>query len=232
MSWTVVPEGKKAGCLPRRWKAGTVCAVADDIMQIIPRSEWRPLIDERKRFGVSVRQLVDIVFDQDGVGSCASEAATQTLQLTRKKQGKGFVQLNPWFVYHTVSGGRDQGSSIDENMRFLMERGIASEAVWPRSKGWQAVPSEAAYQDAATRTLKEFWSCETVDQIGTCLLEGHIVQFGWKSHSECLLELIDENTALCVNSWGLYSGSDQGYHPVPLSAIDFRYGAYAGRAAE
>ena len=230
MSTLEFPPGYVGGCKPRRYAPGQICRMAADSVAIIPTAEWAGLIQERKDAGLSVRPFVKVIFDQGQVGSCATEAASQLVQTRKVMQGQPFVQLNPYFMYHTTSGGRDSGSSIDEDMEFARQYGIAPESVWPRSKGWQAKPSEEAYAAALENRLDEFFDCVTVQEIGSCLLAGHLVQFGWKSHSELMIELVSPTHALVINSWNK-SWGDNGAHEVPLSSVNFSYGAYAGRTA-
>src|SRR3972149_2289686 len=131
----VFPKGIVRGCLPRKSRPGEWCPMASERIKLVPRADWAGLAKE-----LHLRQFVRAVLDQDGAGSCATESPTGAAMISRAFAGLPHVLLNPWFIYHTTSGGRDNGSSIDENLAFAREHGIAPESIWPRSEGWRAAP--------------------------------------------------------------------------------------------
>jgi len=219
-----IPPGKRTGCLPRRSKFGEVCQPFADAIEVIPRKHWPELIGT-----VSLRPKVPMIFDQDGVGSCATESATQAVQVCRALSGLPFEQLNPWFVYHTTSGGRDQGSNIDDNLVFLREHGVAPESVWPRSKGWRAAPSREASEAAKKYRIDEFFDIASWEEFGTALLSGFSVCFGYSGHSVLAVELLDTDRLLYANSWD-DSWGDEGYGTLRSSSVHWGYGAWAVRS--
>jgi hypothetical protein len=162
--------------------------------------------------------------------SCATESTSQALEIVRAFEGQDYVELNPWFMYHTTSGGRDNGSNIDTNLEFVRDKGVAPESIWPRSKGWRATPSADAVEAAKLYRIEEFYDIATIEEIGTALLLGFPVVFGWQSHSCVLTQLLDTTTAEYANSWSPQWG-DQGFGKIKLSSINFNYGAFAVRTA-
>jgi hypothetical protein len=143
--------------------------------------------------------------------------------------GLSFVQLNPLFVYHTTSGGRDNGSSIDDNLVFLREKGVAPESTWPRSKGFQATPSAEAYTEALKYRIVEFFDIASWDEFGTALLLGFSVVFGYSGHSVLATKLIDANTLEYANSWDP-DWNDHGFGTLKSSEIYTPYGMWATRS--
>ena len=223
MSSIDFPPGFRAGCLPRRSRYGDICAPFADQIKVIPREKWAGMIGE-----ISLREKVEIVFDQNGYGSCATESSTQSDQVCRAAIGLPFVQLNPLFVYHTTSGGGDNGSNIDDNLVFLREKGVAPESIWPRSKGFRATPSKEAYAEALKYRIVEFFDIASWEEFGTALLLGFPVVFGYSGHSILATELIDETTLEYVNSWGDWG--DKGFGRLKSSSIMWQYGAWAVRS--
>lgn len=223
MTTLIVPPGKKTGCLERASKVGQWCPLASEQIEIIPRGEWPDLIGK-----VNLRKRVHQIKDQDGVGSCATESTAQSIEITRDVSGQDFVQLNPWFIYYHTSGGRDRGSSIDENLRFVRERGVAPETIWPRSNGWRTRPSEEAYEAARKYRILEFYDITSTQEVGSALLLGFPVVYGWQGHSCVLTRLLSVDEAEYANSWGTRWG-DEGFGRIGLHEINFRYGAYAVR---
>jgi hypothetical protein len=196
-----------------------------DMIEIIPRDKWAGLIGQ-----VDLRPQVKVVLDQGNVGSCATEACTGAVMICRSTAGLPHVLLNPWSIYRVTSGGRDQGSSIDENLQFARDVGILPESYWPRSKGWKATPPQGWEAIANKNRIKEFYDCGNIPQVGSALLYGFSVPFGWQGHSCVLTKLVSPKEAEYLNSWGDWG--DQGFGRIKLSSINFGYGAYCVRAVE
>lgn len=224
----VVPPNRCTGALPRSSRVGSICPLAAEHIDLIPSGEWAGLIAQRQSAAVNMRDFIRDINDQDGVGSCATESTAKGIETQRLLHGLPYVALNPWFIYSHTSGGVDRGSSIDENLEFVRKYGCASKDVWPRSKGWRTKPTQEAYHDALQYKIDEFYDVTTTQEIGSCLLKGHVVVFGWQSHSELMIDLISPSTALVVNSWG-DTWSGDGMHEVRLSSVNFMYGCFAIR---
>lgn len=226
----IVPPGKNKGCNYRTDKPGDRCRMLEEgehhntKINLIDVDDWKPHIGSTPR-----RDSIPWIFDQNGNGSCAAESATGNLTLCESKQGRILKKLNPLYVYHTTSGGRDSGSNIGDNLEFLREHGCAEMSVWPRDKGFRATPSKAADDNALLHQLDEYFECNSTTAIGTALILDFGVCFGWQGHACYLIDLIDERTARYVNSWGDWG--DKGCGSIRLSAINFGYGAYAYRTA-
>jgi hypothetical protein len=219
-----IPPGKAMGCLPRKSKVGAVCPVFADHIDLIPESDW-----DSYRGKISLRPYVKQVLDQDGVGSCATEGTAGGVMIARAFAGLPFVLLNPWFIYHTTSGGRDQGSSIDENLEFARKYGVAPESVWPRSKGWQAKPSDAAYEAAKEFRILEFYDITSIPEMVTALLKGFPVVYGSKGHCVVKVEHLDRAQGLDLNSWS-ESWGDKGFGVwAKYAEVNWQYGAFAIR---
>lgn len=222
----VVPPGKAMGCLPRKSKVGEVCPMAAERIKIIPRNEWD---DYAKQ--TNLRPFVQQVLDQNGVGSCATESPTGGVMIGRATAGLPFVLLNPWFIYRVTSGGRDSGSSIDENLEFVREHGIAPESLHPRKLGWRAKPSEEAVEAAKSYKIEEFYDVTSIDEMVSCLLSGFPVVWGANGHAVCKVAHLNDKEGLDLNSWGTDWG-DKGFGVwAPYSKINWNYGAFAVRVA-
>jgi hypothetical protein len=219
----IVPDGKKTGCLPRKSRYGDVCRLLSDAIKVFPRDRWKEFIGK-----VSLWPHSYVTLDQDGAGSCATESTAGGVMTMRSCANQPRELLNPWSIYRVTSGGVDNGSSIDENLQFARDIGILPEAYWPRSKGWKATPPSAWKTVAAKYKIDEFFDIGTVAEVGTALVEGFVVIFGWEGHSCYLIELVSETTARFKNSWGAWG--DKGTGLIDLSAINFGYGAFAIRS--
>ena len=222
---TRYPGSFKPGCLPRRSRPGELCPMAADRVPLVPEDEW-----DRWGQEVNLRPFVRTVLDQDGVGSCAAEATTQAVMIARAIAGLPHVVLNPWTLYCYTSGGVDRGSSIDENLRVAMERGIAPMNLWPRSKGWRAKPTGAAAEAALLYRPAEFWDVADVSEHVSCLLKANPVVWGANGHAVCAVHY-DSRGPLIVNSWG-EEWEDDGFGVwTPYTKINWSYGAFAVRCS-
>lgn len=218
------PDGRVPGCLPRKSRPGEWCPMASERIKVIPRNQWADYAKE-----ISLRPHVKVVLNQGQVGSCATEATAGAQMIDRVFRGLDFVLLNPWFIYHTTSGGRDRGSSIDENLAFVRERGCAPESVWPRSKGWQTRPSAEAVEAAKAFKIEEFYDISSIDEMVSAILLGYPVVYGSNGHAVIKIQHIDETKGLDLNSWGTGWG-DGGFGVwASYRAVNWAYGAWAVR---
>ncbi len=218
-----IPEGKATGCNPRKTEFGDCCKVLEDVVDIIPRDKWSGLIGK-----VDLRLKVKQVIDQGQIGSCATCSTTQGVMISRELAGFNFVMLNPLSIYRITSGGRDNGSSIDENLQQARNVGILPEEYWPYSKGFRADPPDGWEKVAAPYRIDEFFDIEDIEQVGTALLKGFAVVFGWSGHSCIMTSLKSTTEAEYCNSWGDWG--DQGFGRIKLNSINFGYGVFAIRS--
>jgi len=193
-------------------------------LKVIPIDEWDKYV-ESEDF-VDLERFVWTIFDQDNVGSCAAESLTQGLQLVREYNNQERVELNPWFMYHTTSGGVDRGSTLQDNLQFAMKVGVAPTIVWPRDEGWRKEPSEEAKQEAKKYRLTEFYEVENWEEFGSALLQGCPVYFGYDSHAVLATQLLSKTMAEFVNSWSADWGRN-GFGVINSDRILFGFGAYA-----
>ncbi len=237
-----IPPNKAAGCLPRTTKLGEVSPLFGERIDVIPQQEWAGLITANRL----LRPYVWHIYDQDGIGSCATESTSQSIALAREFGGAKRIMFNPWFIYQATSGGRDQGSTIDGNLRFIRQYGVAPESVWPRYErnqdgypiyrngkpivinNWNKAPSAEAREAAKEFRLDEFYDISSIAEVGTALLKGFSVVYGWSGHSVLAVDLVDDRTLLYANSWAPTWG-DKGFGKLALNEVNWSYGAFAVR---
>jgi len=213
------------GCLPRKTRFAEKCRPAELRVPVVPENQWDAIAGQ---LGQGLRPYHKARLDQDSVGSCATESTTGAVMVSRAFAGLPFVLLNPWFIYYHTSGGRDDGSSIDENLEFVKEFGIAPESVWPRSKGWRTKPSSQAYAAAKAFRIEEYWDVASIgEMVGTLLLPEPVV-FGADGHS--VLAVAHKGTYPEVaNSWG-DDWEDDGFGKwCSYSQVNWKYGAFGVR---
>jgi hypothetical protein len=77
--------------------------------------------------------------------------------------------------------------------------------------------------------IDEFFDIGNINELGTALIKGYPVVFGWSGHSCIFVDLLDKNTAVYANSWDS-SWGDDGFGTLRLSSVNFGYGAFAIRS--
>jgi hypothetical protein len=193
-------EQRAMGCLPRTPRLMDAFPRAEDAVPIVPESEWSARMQLN-----TVKDAVWVVLDQDGVGSCASEATSAAVMIVREIENLDAVLLNPWSLYKLVNGGRDQGSGIDENLEAIMATGILADEYFPRSKGWKATPPKGWEAEAAKFKGIEAFDVKTKAEFGSCICAGLPVVYGvmWSSgggHAICGVEAYPDELVF-LNSW-------------------------------
>ena len=195
-------------------------------IKVVPLSEWPERIAELSSAKAWPNSHVWTVFNQGSVGSCASEALCGAMQVLRAIEGQQKIVFNPYGVYGRVNGGRDAGSSLQDNLSFIQQYGCFPEDVWPRSKGWRAEPTKEAYEAAKAYRLKEAATVRNREEFGSAVMDGHPVYCGYPGHAIFGVEIIDQNRFWYMNSWGPNWGIN-GRGTLSFSQVAWYYGAYA-----
>lgn len=88
----------------------------DSGMPIFDKKDWRP-VNRRKIF------TPDIIFDQNGHGSCVAQGWVAALMRSRVLRGYKLVKLSPGFFYSLINGGSDNGAVISDGIKAGQEAG-------------------------------------------------------------------------------------------------------------
>lgn len=200
-----------------------------DDFKLIPENEWEDAIKQKEVDQATMRPLIKLQLDQDGVGSCASEGYSGCIQGLEEKQLHDVVELlNPWALYGLVNGGADNGSSLIDNVVAGAKYGVPTQKVWSRSHSWREKLSDEAKQDALRHRVDEYWRVGSKQEFGTALLLGMLVYAGYSGHAWFAVDLIDNVRFLWKNSWGRDWGDD-GFSTLQFSSVAWGYGCYAMR---
>lgn len=196
----------------------------------LPKSVWADLISSQ--YAPDSRQYYGIVQDQNGRGSCAAEGGgganhNKCRSFDYQPQGAAFdIAPNPWFIYHTTSGGYDGGSTLEDTVAFLQRYGCATNKIWPRSHDFTTTPSEAAYEDGARFKATQVLAFPVTDTelLGTMILYGCPVYTGSSGHAWYMIWLLSTTQGIWMNSWSS-SWGDNGMGTISFSSL--RYACYA-----
>jgi hypothetical protein len=222
------PAGRKRGVRPEPIRNGYRLRGIESIRRIsnliIPDQFWDELC-QTAAHKYQRERIAKPIYDQNSTGSCAAESANGGLNAIASRMGQPLVLFNPLFVYHTTSGGRDNGSVIGDNVNFLLENGACPEEIWPRHKGFRAKPSSEAYEIAEFFKLLEAFYVETVAEFVSALLKDYVIHFGYSGHAVLADRYLGKGRIEYKNSWGNWG--DEGFGTLSTRNIYFPYGAYA-----
>lgn len=230
----ILPPGKGRGCVPRDFAIDPPEMFDPPSgMPLIPRSEWSARIREME---ATQSRLSDLrlrgnggqaipSLDQGSVGYCWAHSTTHCAILTRVLANQPCVPLSAYAVAATIKSGADEGGWCGLSAKFLRERGVPSQAIWPQGdRNYRKYDRPETWENAALHRTTEEWvdltrdvydQGLTFDQVMTCLLSRIpvAVDFNWWSHSVCALDPVEvEPGSFGIriwNSWG-DSWSDRG----------------------
>ncbi len=137
---------------------------------IIPRAQW-PKVHKLSTY-------LPGVYDQDGIGQCASSSACTTVELAAYLRGIPYPKLSAGDLYSRVNGGRDNGSTLEDNLQELLTNGVAPASmvpyVWDRRKHTDAATVAARKK---YRVVEAYW-CPSFDAMVSASLQGFSVGTG------------------------------------------------------
>ena len=224
----IIPDGKRMGALPRTDLPGTACEFWRDRFKqyLVNPEDWAELI---KAGGGDQRKWVNWIYDQDGIGSCASEGICGCVDTDREHAGLPKVKFNPWPTYYLASGGRDIGSTLTENLKLSRDRGLVPDSLWPRaSHRWNDLPPQSVWEEAKKYRVLEFYDIGNAVEAVSALFCNHCVYAAYPGHAWQLIAPLNTLQALWRNSWS-ESWEDGGFGVISLSQLTYQYGLFAIR---
>lgn len=223
----IMPPGRPRGVREVYSEPGKVCGLFSEQrnLDVIPVEEW----DEYLEKSVDLQLNSKYIFDQDGVGSCGSEGKDACSEIMLSVQsGEDPPLFNPFGTYFYVSGGRDQGSSLQDNVEFAKTRGSFREELHPRSLGWRQEPSEEAKADALNYRWDEVYQVMNWEELGSANFQGFVGYCAYAGHAWAGIRPVNKSQYLWRNSWGEDWGN-KGYGVINANRIQFQWGIFVVR---
>lgn len=197
------PEGVGKGYIPptpeQKMEVEGVFSTPSE-MKVYPQSELEDRLKEqwdRKQTLYHIWQIADNgrhpkIFSQGSWGYCWAYSVTNAAMMARAAAGLPFVRLSAHSVAWTIRNGRNQGGWCGESAKFVAERGIVPESIWPNQGsrnygGWEEARKyriEEEYRDPAKPIYGQNMNAQ---QIVTCALNNHPMacdDMEW-AHSVC-----------------------------------------------
>lgn len=243
----VAPESHMMGCLPRNTALGADFPVLEDEDDLIPRSDWDDYIAAQD----DDEFLVGAIKDQDGEGTCASNATTGSREYVWNLNfGKEwFIQLSPISVYRWIAPGPDTGSTISDNLKQLRDVG-ALPADTPRNReilqylqlpvkvlknvGYSQQFPDGWKDLAALFRMSEWNDIRSFNGMVSNILKKRKPVYGRAGHAIYGVKVVKRNGVYYVkyaNSWGNWGEDGYGYDSESfISGAISSYGAFAPRS--
>ena len=121
---------------------------------------------------VDLRSLASPVENQGRLGSCVGQAVVGAYELLYKHDAPAlFEDLSRLYVYYNArlledTIDQDVGAFVRDGIKGVRRYGICAEALWPYNvKNFAITPSIAAYQDAGSRNIKNYYRISTLPDI-------------------------------------------------------------------
>lgn len=181
---------------PRQIPYGQMeCAVPFEALDIplIPMEKWPEEIARQEAEQSSpwhfARRMNLPVWDQDGYGWCHGYSAVWEVQLSLAIQGNPFVELAPPSVAGPVTGWRNQGAWIAEDLKYMVKAGVASTLFVPVMPCRESECKTGWKEDALTRRVIEWWDLEPGNHLqqATMLFKGFPLANGRNSLSHAMV---------------------------------------------
>lgn len=174
------------------------CPVYGDVFgsRVIPEDDWIEAIRDpnNPRMWENVKRVL-----YQRYNSCASEALTGGAELTNSLQGRHQVIYNPLPLYRRVNGGRDQGSSLSDNVAAAIKHGFTPEEVWGYANGWRTAPSSEAVAVAEHFKLQNVYQINNSSattfyaEFFSAVLARLPVYFGYSGHAILAVGITEES---------------------------------------
>ena len=239
------PPGYAKGLIPRDFSKqpfGSLLFAVPFNLKLIPQSEWADRIAARK---AAKAQLTDVrntgmygqpipARDQNGRGYCWAHSGVSAHLVARAVANEPYADLSAYAVACIIKNYRDEGGNGIDGVEFQAQRGCPTAQYWPQQSMSSANDNANTWANAALHkyiSWMELDPSQMLDQFVTCLLSDIPVvsDFNWWSHSVCTLDADAWDgktlTTIILNSWGNYSGSDngtvklQGQKAIPDDAV-------------
>lgn len=190
----------------------------EDVVPVIPRSEWPALAEKCDAEGTGIEQLVTRIYDQKSEGSCVANACSQAHEIIQAKQhGRdAVVPLSAISLYKRIGRSPGSGAMVSDGLEEMSTRGILpldtpenrtkfGDCVMPNTgfytaypAGWNAVA--AMFKGFERLVIRSF------EGLVTAGFNGHSSVVGRQGHSICYTRATFKSGRLLMpypNSWSM-----------------------------
>lgn len=144
---------------------------ASDNVPLIPRAMW-------PKTGIDLSAYLPVVYDQDGRGQCNCSATCTVMEACMNVAGLPPVHLSAGDLYSNINGGRDQGSTLQDALAWIMKNGVATTKTVPYVWDGKRYNSAAVQAERAKYKVTEAYLCPDFDAMVSALLQGFFIDEG------------------------------------------------------
>jgi hypothetical protein len=157
------------GTFQRVAPIGSLKFAAPASFPLIPRAEWPDRIADMKR---EKSRLSDIIADagipclnQEQTKYCHGNSPALAIMALRAVQNQPFVLLSPASIAGPVTGFRNEGAFIAEDLQQIVDVGCASQEYVPANQIGRSGFRDGWEQDAAKHRVSEWWDLQRGDHL-------------------------------------------------------------------
>jgi hypothetical protein len=190
----------------------------EDVVPVIPRSEWPGLAEKCDAEKNGIEQLVTRIYDQKSEGSCVANACSQAHEIIQALQNgrENVVPLSAISLYKRIGRSPGSGAMVSDGLDEMMTRGILpldtaenrakfGDAVMPNTGFYTRYPAAWETVAALFKGFERF-VIRSFDGLVTAGFNGHPAVVGRAGHSICYTRGTYKNNRLLMpypNSWSL-----------------------------
>lgn len=138
---------------------------------LIPRDKWVDV--EYPEF-----LKPEWILNQQQTSGCVGFSGAAAEMKDRRLRGMPFVILSGAYHYSCINGGRDSGAYILDSMEAGLNKGYALKAEFDLPKIYSSQVTSDVRESALKRRSTLAWPVNTIDELGTAIQMGLIVQCG------------------------------------------------------
>lgn len=214
---------RRFGCRPRVSAPGSLKFAAAPTFDVYSRAELSSRLKDLAQSQSTLRHISQRTGiqckDQANTNYCHANSPALAIEILRAVQGESHVVLSPGSIGGPVTGYRNDGAVIEDDLRQIVEFGAATVDFVPANQisrsGWKP----GAMENAALHKVTQWWDLGAKDdrmflRCATLVLQGIpvCVGYNWWSHAVTLTGLVEISSGKFGfefrNSWGASYGDD------------------------
>lgn len=218
-SYDTEPDQRSGRCgtLARVSAPGSLTFAPMLDLPLIPRSEWKDRVKQQEADGSRLSDLATRdgipCLNQQQTSYCHANSPCEAIMLLRAAERQPFVLLSPASIGGPVTGYKNQGAMIADDLQQIVNGGCASQSFVPPNQIGLAGFKSGWKEDALQHRVNEWWdlghkNAQMFDRCFTILLTGIpvCVAYNWWGHAVTLVDPVimpDGSFGFRFrNSWG------------------------------
>lgn len=246
-SYDVTPDQQAGLCgtKPRVAAVGSLAFAPVIDLPLIPRSEWSQRIKDLKENNALLSQVCTREGippkNQQQTSYCHGNSPAFGIEVLRAVQRQPFVSMSPASIAGPVTGFKNQGAYIADDLQQIVKFGCASTTFVPPNQIGLAGFKPGWKEDALQYRVEEWWdlghkNAQMFDRVMTLLLSliPVCVAYNWWGHAVTLVDPVEISPGQFGvrfrNSWGDWPKPGAGGYAILAEGKGTPDEAYAPRS--